>query len=435
MWREDQGLAGHALDDDPTTTTLAGPPSPYRWVVLFGVWLIYATFGMTTVSLAPLVSVVTRDLGISHGSMGFIFGAWQLVFIVAAVPAGGLLDRIGVRHGLALAAVLISISGLLRSLAPDYVSLFLAVSVLGLGGPLVSTGAPKMVQRWFRGQQRGFAMGVYITGPAVGSMAALSLTNSVLMPAFDDDWHAVLRVWSAVALCAGIVWLVIASRPAMRAVEAGSTTAKRQPQREVVGQLLRLPAVQVLLVMSVGIFLFNHGLNNWLPELLRGKGMSAAAAGYWATIPTLVGLVGSLTIPRLATRERRYGMLAGLFIVALIASLMLRADYGPVLFLGLALQGIARSSMMTVAMLTMVETPGIGERHAATASGMFFSAAEVGGASGPVIIGLIHDASGGFGASLWFLSTIAALLIVGAVKLRHVARVDLEQRAARSRSE
>ena len=434
MWREDRGLAGHARDDDPTTTP-AGPPSPYRWVVLFGVWLIYATFGMTTVSLAPLVSVVTRDLGISHGSMGFIFGAWQLVFIVAAVPAGGLLDRIGVRHGLALAAVLISISGLLRSLAPDYVSLFLAVSVLGLGGPLVSTGAPKMVQRWFRGQQRGFAMGVYITGPAVGSMTALSLTNSVLMPAFDDDWHAVLRVWSAVALCAGIVWLVIASRPAMRAVEAGSTMVKRQPQREVVGQLLRLPAVQVLLVMSVGIFLFNHGLNNWLPELLRDKGMSAAAAGYWATIPTLVGLVGSLTIPRLATRERRYGMLAGLFIVALIASLMLRADYGPVLFLGLALQGIARSSMMTVAMLTMVETPGIGERHAATASGMFFSAAEVGGASGPVIIGVIHDASGGFGASLWFLSAIAALLIVGAVRLRHVARVDLEQRAARSRSE
>ena len=49
--------------------------------------------------------------------------------------------------------------------------------------------------------------------------------------------------------------------------------------------------------------------------------------------------------------------------------------------------------------------------------------------------GLIHDASGGFGASLAFLSAIAALLIVGGVKLRHVARVDLEQRAARSRSE
>ena len=427
-------MAAHALEDESTAAP-AGPPSPYRWVVLFGVWLIYATFGMTTVSLAPLVLVVTRDLGISHGSMGFIFGAWQLVFIVVVVPAGGLLDRIGVRHGLALAALLISISGLLRSLAPDYLSLFLAVSVLGLGGPLVSTGAPKMVQRWFRGQQRGLAMGIYITGPAVGSMTALSLTNSVLMPAFNDDWHAVLRVWSAVALCAGIVWLLVTSRPAMRAGEAGSTGAKRQPQREVVGQLLRLPAVQILLVVSVGIFLFNHGLNNWLPELLRDKGMSAAAAGYWATIPTLVGLVGSLTIPRLATRERRYGMLVGLFIVALIASLMLRADYGPVLFAGLALQGIARSSMMTVAMLTMVETPGIGERHAATASGMFFSAAEVGGASGPVIIGFIHDASGGFGGSLAFLSTVAALLIVGAVRLRHVARLDFAQRAARAASE
>jgi MFS transporter, CP family, cyanate transporter len=416
-------LARYGTDDD-TTAAPAGPPSPYRWVVLFGVWLIYASFGMTTVSLAPVVNVVTRDLGISHASMGFIFGAWQLVFIVAAVPAGGLLDRIGVRHGLVLAALLIAASGLLRSVAPDYLSLFLAVAVLGLGGPLVSTGAPKMVQRWFRGAQRGLAMGIYITGPAIGSMTALASTNSLLMPAFDNDWHSVMRVWAAVAFMAGVVWIVIATRAPMRAMEAGETAGHRQPQREVVRDLLRLPAVQLLLAISVGVFLFNHGLNNWLPELLRAKGMSPAAAGYWATIPQLVGLAGSLTIPRLATPERRYVMLIGLFATALLASLLLRADDGPVLLLGLALQGVARSSMMTVAMLTLVETPGIGERRAATASGLFFSAAEVGGASGPVVMGLIHDASGGFGAGLAFLSTITAVLIIGALRLRHIALAE-----------
>lgn len=413
------GLA--AVEEAPGT--VAGPPSPYRWAVLAGVWLIYFTFGLTTVSLAPLVGVVTRDLGIGHGSMGFIFGAWQLVFILAAVPAGGLLDRIGVRKGLLFAALIIALSGALRSVATDFVSLFLAVAVLGVGGPLVSTGAPKMVQRWFRGQQRGLAMGIYITGPAVGSMAALSLTNAVLMPAFGEDWHAVLRLWSALALAAGLVWLWIASRPAMQAVEEqAGTGASRQPQREVVRDLLRVPAVQTLLVISVGIFLFNHALNNWLYEILRDKGFSATAAGYWATIPTLVGLLGSLTIPRLATPERRYVMLIGLFAAALIASMLLRASDGPLLFLGLSVQGIARSSMMTVAMLTLVETPGIGERHAATASGMFFSAAEVGGASGPVVMGLIHDWSGGFGACLAFLTLVATALVAGALRLQMIAR-------------
>lgn len=422
-------MAGHHATDDSTAEIAAELPDGYRWVLLLGVWLIYASFGMAVVSLAPLVLAITRDFGIGHASMGLVFGAWQLMFIVFAVPASGLLDRIGVRRGLFLASLTIAASGFLRSLSPGYWSLLAAVAVLGIGGPLVSTGAPKVVARWFRGQDRGFAMGVYITGPAFGGILALSLSNSILMPAFGGDWRRVLQVWSVVALLAGFAWLAIAQRPEVLAADAQAIAGHHPRQRDLVRDLLHVPAVQVLLAMSVGIFLFNHGLNNWLPELLRAKGMSPATAGYWATIPTLVGLAGSLTIPRLATPERRYLMLGGLFVAAMVASVMLRADQGTVLVIGLMLQGIARSSMMTVAMLTLVETPGIGERHAATASGMFFTAAEVGGASGPLLIRLIHDASGGFGACLTFLSAITAVLIVGALRLKRIADVSTAARA------
>src|SRR3546814_3725857 len=66
-----------------------------RWVLLFGVWLVYLCFGMTTVSLAPVIGPITRDLGLSHGAMGSVLGIWQLVYIVAAIPCGALLDRLG----------------------------------------------------------------------------------------------------------------------------------------------------------------------------------------------------------------------------------------------------------------------------------------------------------------------------------------------------
>lgn len=397
------------------------PISPYRWMVLGGVWLIYATFGATTVSLAPLVAPITRDLGIGHGSMGFVFGAWQLVFIVSSVPCGMLLDRIGVRLGLLVGVATIALSGILRSLSIDYFTLLAAVAVFGLGGPIISTGAPKIVTRWFRGSERGLAMGLYITGPAIGSITALSLTNSLLLPTLDGNWRRVLVVWAGLALFAGLIWFLIARHPEMHRRESRPGAAKVS-QWTVVRDILHAPDVRVLLAMSVAIFMFNHGLNNWLPEILRAKGMSSVAAGYWATVPTLVGLVGSLTLPRLATPERRYVMLIGLCVSALLATLLLRMGDGPFLALGLALQGIARSSMMTVAMLTLVEMPGIGERHAATAGGLFFSAAEIGGASGPVLMGLIHDATGGFAMPLAFLSLVAALLSAGAARLRSLAK-------------
>jgi cyanate permease len=174
--------------------------------------------------------------------------------------------------------------------------------------------------------------------------------------------------------------------------------------------------------MSVGVFLFNHGLNNWLVELLRIGGMTVETAGYWATLPTVVGIFGSLIIPRLATQKRRFAILIFLCGLALVASILLRLSDGFPLAAGLILQGIARSSMMTVLILTLVELPGIGESRTGVASGMFFSAAEIGGVLGPLGIGLLYDASGGFGSSLTALSCVASLLMLGAVILRRAAR-------------
>ena len=73
------------------------PPPPAkpraRWLVLSGVWLIYAAFGLVASSVAPLVDEIARELRMSHSAMGGVMGAWQLVFIVAAIPCGRLLDR------------------------------------------------------------------------------------------------------------------------------------------------------------------------------------------------------------------------------------------------------------------------------------------------------------------------------------------------------
>ena len=389
-----------------------------RWAILFGVWTVYFCFGLTITGLAPLIEPITGDLGISHTAMGGVLGIWQLVYIAAAVPCGAFLDRVGARRAVFLGAAIIALSGLLRGVADSAVMLYLAVGLFGIGGPIVSAGAPKEIARWFKGSDRGLAMGIYITGPALGSIAALSLTNSVLMPLFGGDWRAVLLLWAGVTAAGSVTWFAIASLPAARRHDPPPSDAKPTPQLEVLRELLRLPAVRLLLVMSVAIFTLNHGLSNWLPEILRVDGMTAVEAGYWATVPTLIGIAASLTIPRLATPERRYLVLGGLALAALLACLLLWLSGQPALTIGLALQGIARSSLMTVAILTLVETRGVGEARAGTASGLFFSAAEVGGAGGPILLGLVYDATGGFDLSLLLLAGVAAFLLLATFRLQ-----------------
>ena len=161
-----------------------------RWWLLAGLWLVYFSFGLSVTSLAPLVGVIIADLGISHSAMGSIMGAWQLVYIFAAVPCGVLLDRLGGRRALLLGALVISLSAAGRAVADDYLIFLLAVMLFGVGGPIISSGAPKVVAQLFTGGDRGFAMGIYMTGPAIGGVVSLTLTNAVLLP-WLGDWRAV----------------------------------------------------------------------------------------------------------------------------------------------------------------------------------------------------------------------------------------------------
>ncbi len=382
-------------------------------MILGGVWLIYRSLGLLAAAMAPLVATISRDLGLSYTTMGFILGAWPLVYIAAALPGGALIDRVGLRWSLLVAALTMAASGALRAAAVDSVSLFLAVALFGVGGPLISVGAPKAIAQWFHASERGFAMGIYITGPALGGILAFSLTNSVFMPLMDGNWRNVLLIYSAFTLAAGFAWFAVGSHPVNRAVER--TEAKLGSianQLAVFAQLVRLRAVQLVLIMSAGIFFFYHSLSNWLPEILRAGGMDAKAAGLWASVPTAIGIIGSLVIPRLATPQRRFAILLGLFACVGVGALLLLITATPGLVASLVILGVARGALMTIMMLVLMETRGVDARHMGAAGGLFFSAAEIDGVLGPASIGALSDATGNFDSALFLLAAISAVLVL-----------------------
>ncbi len=396
-------------------------PHPYRWAMLAGLWLIYFGFGLTVASTAPLVEPIARDLGLSHSAMGSVMGAWPLIYIFSAIPCGALLDRAGPRRALFLGVVTVAASAAARGLSGGHLELFCAVAILGIGGPLISVGAPKLIALWFDGPERGFAMGLYVTGPTTGNIVALAGTNALAMPLLGGDWRDVLFVYAAFVLATGFVWLAVTTHPASRAAERRVAAEPRRSQLAVFSELLRIPAVRLMLIISVGIFFFNHSLNNWLPQILRDGGMDAVTAGYWSSVPTVVGMIGALIIPRLATPDRRFLILFGLIGSACAAALLIRTLDAGALPVGLVLQGLARGSMSSIAILFLMETRGVGSRVMGAAGGMYFSAGEIGGVLGPLSVGAMFDATGGFSAPLLMLSGVCVALALLLARLRAVS--------------
>ena len=377
-------------------------------------WFCYMTFGLSMASLAPLVREIESDLDFSHSAMGTVLGAWQFVYIFAAIPCGILLDRIGARWGLAIGALIIGLSGIFRGFAEEYIDLLIAVALFGLGGPLISAGAPKVVSERFEGKDRGLAMGIYITGPGIGAVTALLLTQPLILPWLEGNWRALLQIWGGVSLAAGLFWLLVAK-------ESPRTPDSIEGQSIMSGlvELLRIPAVRVILLMSVAVFSINHGMGNWLVEILQSFGADASRASALATIPVVVGILSALTLPRMAVGSRRFSVLILLFSCSALASLVLLSQPAGVwLYFALIVEGIAAGSMMTVLVLTLVEVPGVGDKRAGTAGGLFFSAAEIGGVGGPVLLGILLHAQGRFSSGLMVLALLGFLLVASVFPLR-----------------
>lgn len=386
--------------------------NPYRWVMLASIAFLYMCFGLTVVSVAPLVVPITRDLGLTHSEIGSVMGAWPLVYIFSAVPCGALLDRVGPRRAMALGCIGVALSLGLRGIATDYFSMFLAVAVFGVCGPLLSVGAPKVISQWFTGKDRGFAMGIYFAGNAIGGIAVLSLTNSYAMPLADDNWRAVLIGYAGLVLLSGVIWFAASSHRSSMALEREFAAHPRRSQFSVFGELLSHPGIRIILVMSVGTFFFNHSLNNWLPEILRTGGMDPVSAGYWASIPTVIGICAALTIPRLATQQRRYAILFCLILSAMAATLLLHVGEGGLLAVGLILQGVTRGTIGAIVVLVLMETKGVGARAMGAAAGLYFSVGEVGGVLGPISVGVLADLTGGFAAPLYLLTGVTGFMLV-----------------------
>ncbi len=397
-------------------TSIARPEAPlaFRWRILALVWLAYVCFGLTITTIAPLVGPILADLNMTNSQMGLVLGVWQLVFIVTASPLGALVDRMGERRAIAIGLSVVLASLLLRGLAVNFLTLLLAVALFGIGGPIISIGAPKVVSLWFRGEERGVAAGVYATAPITGMALALSTAASIVLP-LTGTWRGVSVVYGGFVIVVLVLWLLLA-RNAPPEARLDSNASRQPPDQEgtaaALRALLSIGNVRIVLALGVAAFMVNHGLQNWLPTLLQEKGMSLEQAGAWVSAATMAGVAGQLLMPVLARRGHCVFALTGMFAFGAATTVGLALLTGAPLIVMMLASSIIRTPFMPVLTLVLMETPGVGARRMGSAAGLFFSASEVGGFSGPFLMGVVRDATGGLTEGLFVLAGVVAALMV-----------------------
>ena len=137
-----------------------------------------------------------------------------------------------------------------------------------------------------------------------------------------------------------------------------------------------------------------------------------------ASIPFLSGIPAVLVIPRLVPPPLRGRILALLSLVVVVALLVSVNTTGLALFVGLILFGITGSSLFPMVMLILMDTPEVGEKHMGLASGIFFCVAEIGGFTGPLVMGILADLTETFLAGAVFLASLSLIIFVMTLLLK-----------------
>ena len=134
-----------------------------------------------------------------------------------------------------------------------------------------------------------------------------------------------------------------------------------------------------------------HGIAGWLPKIISSKGININLSSLFAIIPSFIGIIAALIIPRFSNNKTRVMILTILFLNAIFALFLIQSLTVPLFILGLILLGISTGSLISLLLNHLSETKDISYNNIGIASGLFFSVIEIGGVIGPFTIGLIYD--------------------------------------------
>jgi len=373
--------------------------------LVLGVLLVAANLRPTLTSVGPVLPDLQADLGLSATGAG-VLGALPLLTFAATAP---LVPRLARRLGpepLMVVSLAVLLAGtVLRSLSGP-AGVFAGTVVLAAGIGAANVLLPVVVKT--RMPER---VGLVTSWYAATLTIVAALASGVAVPVAEASaagWRAALGCWSALALAALLAWL-----PA--AVRGGRAARARRSDGSPTAALGVLPwrsplAWQVTAFMGLQSLGF-YAVVAWLPSLLVDRGASAAAAGVQLLVLQLAGLLGGLAVPvvlRALPDQRAVAAGGGALFLVGFAGLALLPGGS---WVWTVLVGLGAGCSFTLA-LTLLALRSSGAAGAAALSAMAQSVGYLVAAAGPVAVGALHDATGGWTAPLLLLVVVAAAQVV-----------------------
>ena len=402
-----------------------------RWIVIgvLSVGMIIAYVSRSALSVPLALPEFISSFHLSFADRGILNSAFFWSYALLQIPAGWVVDRYGIKFPYAIGFALWCLASASTALTASIGQLIAVQVVLGLGQAVVAPASYRWIRYHFVEQERGLAIGLYMTGtkigPAIGTPLAAWLIGLY-------DW----RVMFVLVGLGGMLWLT----PWLSLVKnddaqiAKAVVKKEGGSAVPFGRVMASPVTWGTIIASFCYMYFVYFCMTWMPAyFIERRHLSIGKMGLYiffsfgglAIVAAAAGWTADLLIGRglNPVTVRKWFTIAG-FAVACTELIGARASSleAAVVFAIVSLSGLGLATANYWALTqTLIPAAAIGR-----ISGIQNCACSCAGIAAPIITGWLLQKTGSYEVPM---VAIVVVLVVGVLSYLLMIREKFAPRA------
>ena len=314
--------------ENPTGYLFSKGYSNYVFVLLF---LLYMFDYIDRMVVTSMFTSIEKDWGITHTQSGLLVSAVYWAIVILTFPISILVDRWSRTKTIGVMAILWSLATALCALTGNFVQLFMARLLIGVGEAGYAPGGSAMISGLYPLDKRAKMIGIWNAAIPLGSAIGVLLGGMI---AVHLGWKHAFGIVAIPGLIVAILFLFVKDYKTVDLSFVDKTNNMiKMERKDMVKEFLTRPSVIFTYFGMAAVVFVTTSLLTWLPTYFeKVRGVPQDKAGQMASIVMMLAIVGAPLGGILTDRWRRTKANARLLFPALTTLLA-----AIVLFIALAL--------------------------------------------------------------------------------------------------
>jgi MFS family permease len=255
-----------------------------------GAWKItFLLFLFMVVNFADKIVVglagvpIMTELKLESEAFGLLGSSFFLLFSIAAIVVGFIVNRVDTRWVLLVLALIWALAQFPMVGTVGFTTLLICRIILGAGeGPAPSVAA-HAIFKWFPDEKRTMPIAILSQGSAFGVILAVPALNWVIV---NYNWHYAFGALGVVGLMWVVAWFILGKEGPLVQTAAMAANEQRIPYF----QLLTSRTFVGCVAATFGAYwALSLGLTWFTPFIVKGLGFSQQQAGFISILPWIFG--------------------------------------------------------------------------------------------------------------------------------------------------